>query len=65
MTGRVDFYLPFKKWGVELLRNGDKYEEHCGRFSQEGAYGGTLAISSWTVTIGKYLCVFTCLFLIS
>jgi len=26
--GRVDFYIPSKKWGVELLRNGDQLAQH-------------------------------------
>jgi hypothetical protein len=44
--GRVDFYIPLKKWGVELLREGDKLAQHCGRFSPEtGSYGTTLSLT--------------------
>lgn len=36
--GRIDFYIPSKKWGVELLREGDRLEGHSSRFYGEGAY---------------------------
>jgi hypothetical protein len=29
-NGRVDFYISAKHWGVELLRNGDRLEQHSG-----------------------------------
>jgi hypothetical protein len=35
--GRVDFYIPSMKWGIELLRDGDKPREHSDRFLT-GAY---------------------------
>jgi hypothetical protein len=35
--GRIDFFLPSKKWGVELLRNGDRLLPHSKRFT-EGEY---------------------------
>jgi hypothetical protein len=31
--GRADFYIPAKKWGVELLRDASQLAQHCGRFS--------------------------------
>jgi len=37
-SGRVDFYIPVKKWGVELLRDGDRLENHSSRFTGTGAY---------------------------
>jgi hypothetical protein len=37
-TGRIDFYIPLKKWGVELLRDGDRLENHSSRFTGPGAY---------------------------
>ena len=44
--GRVDFYIPAKKWGVELLRDGNQLAQHSRRFSsQTGAYGTTLPLS--------------------
>ena len=36
--GRADFYIPSKRWGVELLRNGDQLAQHWGRFSSAGSY---------------------------
>jgi hypothetical protein len=36
--GRIDFFIPSKKWGVELLRQGDDLRGHCGRFSTSGTY---------------------------
>jgi len=36
--GKVDFYIPFRKWGVELLRDGDGLENHSSRFTGQGAY---------------------------
>jgi hypothetical protein len=77
-TGRVDFYVPSKKWGVELLRDGNQLEEHSGRFSRSGAYDGTLAIDDYIILDCRkteprkphqreYLCAshILCLFLIS
>jgi len=37
-SGRIDFYIPFKKWGVELLRDGDRLANHSSRFTNPGAY---------------------------
>lgn len=31
-SGRVDFYVPSKEWGIELLREGRQIKEHCDRF---------------------------------
>ncbi len=35
--GRVDFYIPSMKWGLELLRDGSQRREHSDRFLT-GAY---------------------------
>jgi hypothetical protein len=43
--GRVDFYIPAKQWGVELLREGNRLADHCGRFSSSGSYATMLALS--------------------
>jgi len=34
----VDFYIPEKKWAIELLRNHDKVDEHISRFKEGGKY---------------------------
>ncbi|ODM15257.1 hypothetical protein SI65_09198 [Aspergillus cristatus] len=36
--GRVDFYIPEKKWAIELLRDHDKVDEHISRFKDGGKY---------------------------
>jgi hypothetical protein len=36
--GRIDFFIPSKKWGIELLRNGDRINTHIKRFTK-GEYG--------------------------
>jgi hypothetical protein len=35
--GRVDFYIPSMKWGLEIIRDGSKLREHSDRFIT-GAY---------------------------
>jgi hypothetical protein len=47
--GRVDFFIPYKKWGVELLREGDRLQQHYNRFSPDGSYGKTLRASDYIV----------------
>ena len=48
--GRVDFYIPAKEWGVELLRDGDRLAQHSGRFSsQTGSYGTTLPLADYII----------------
>jgi hypothetical protein len=48
--GRVDFYIPTKQWGAELLRDGDRLAQHSGRFSlQTGSYGTTLSLSDYII----------------
>ena len=47
--GRVDFYVPTKGWGIELLRDGDRRANHFGRFSESGLYKTTLNISDYII----------------
>ena len=47
--GRVDFYIPSQKWGVELLRDGDQLEKHSGRFSKGGKYAKPLPLSDYII----------------
>ena len=44
-SGRVDFYIPSKEWGIELLRDGNQLERHSIRFFPTGTYGGTISLS--------------------
>ncbi|KAL4916695.1 hypothetical protein BDW62DRAFT_211811 [Aspergillus aurantiobrunneus] len=36
--GRVDFYIPEKKWAIELVRDHDRVCEHVSRFKAGGSY---------------------------
>jgi len=36
--GRVDFYIPEKKWAIELLRDHGEVDEHISRFKVGGKY---------------------------
>jgi len=47
--GRVDFYIPTKQWGVELLRDGDRLAQQSGRFSSTGSYATTLPLSDYII----------------
>jgi len=46
-NGRVEFYIPFKQWGVELLREGNRLEQHSSWFSPFGSYGTTIQLSDY------------------
>jgi len=48
-SGRADFYLPSKKWGIEIMRDGNQLEQRSMRFSSTGAYGGTMALSDYII----------------
>ncbi|KDQ11031.1 hypothetical protein BOTBODRAFT_163340 [Botryobasidium botryosum FD-172 SS1] len=41
-TGRIDFFVHRKKWGIECTREGDRLEQHSSRFGNGGAYGAWL-----------------------
>ena len=47
--GCVDFFIPSKEWGVELLWNGDKLAEHSGRFSNQGLYMTSLSLKDYII----------------
>ncbi|KAJ5899609.1 hypothetical protein N7495_004353 [Penicillium taxi] len=44
--GRIDFRFAQVQWGVELLCNGDRLNEHCDRFSPGGTYWPWIANGS-------------------
>ncbi|KAE8374268.1 hypothetical protein BDV26DRAFT_284399 [Aspergillus bertholletiae] len=51
-SGRVDFYIPEKKWAVELLRDYDRVDSHIKRFKKGGQYFQWLeekAIDDWVI----------------
>jgi hypothetical protein len=39
VTGRIDFFVPIVKWGIEIMRDGKRLQEHDSRFEHSGAYG--------------------------
>jgi hypothetical protein len=47
--GRVDFYIPSMRWGVELVRDGDQLQQDYGRFSRSGLYETTLPLADYIV----------------
>ena len=38
-AGRIDFFVPIVKWGIEITRNGNRLIEYAARFTDSGAYG--------------------------
>ena len=42
VAGRIDFFIPIVKWGIEITRDGDRLLEHAARFTEAGAYGAWL-----------------------
>jgi hypothetical protein len=43
--GRIDFFIPSKKWGIELTRDGNRLGEYNSRFEDDGAHGQWLKSS--------------------
>ena len=39
IAGRIDFFIPIMKWGIEITREGSRLAEHNSRFAESGAYG--------------------------
>ena len=38
VAGRIDFFIPGVKWGIEITREGDRLNNHASRFKASGAY---------------------------
>ncbi len=38
VAGRIDFFIPRVKWGIEITREGDRLKSHSSRFKADGAY---------------------------
>jgi hypothetical protein len=47
--GRVDFYIKSKKWGVELVREGDRLQQHSNHFAPGGSYAKELDIDDYII----------------
>jgi hypothetical protein len=39
VVGRIDFFIPVVKWGIEIMRDGNRLFEYNSRFEASGAYG--------------------------
>ena len=37
-VGRIDFFIPSVKWGIEIIRDGQNLNQHDARFQPGGAY---------------------------
>jgi len=48
VAGRIDFFIPIKKWGIEITRDGGRLPEHSSRFNPPGAYGAWLVSGDMT-----------------
>lgn len=46
-AGRIDFFLKDNLWGIELLREGDRLQEHLDRFKGKGKYGSWKLVKDW------------------
>ena len=42
VAGRIDFFIPVAKWGIGIIRDGNRLSEHNSRFEASGAYGAWL-----------------------
>ena len=49
VKGCVDFYVPAKRWEIELLRDGDRLPSHWGRFSDGGSYAESLPLTDYII----------------
>ena len=47
-VGRIDFFIPKVKWGIEIIRDGHQLSEHNSRFKTSGAYGAWLQSGDMT-----------------
>lgn len=50
--GRIDFRIKEPGWGVEILRDGDRLDEHCNRFLPEGSCNGWVSegiLNDWLI----------------
>ena len=43
--GRINFFIPSAKWGIELVCDGNNLKEHSSRFHAQGPYGPWLKSS--------------------
>jgi hypothetical protein len=42
VIGRIDFFIPTARWGIEIIRDGHDLKQHSSCFEARGAYGAWL-----------------------
>ena len=47
--GRADFYIPAKRWGIELLCDDNRLASHWGRFSRKGSYRTAISLTDYII----------------
>ncbi|OXV07126.1 hypothetical protein Egran_05109 [Elaphomyces granulatus] len=47
--GRIDFRIADVGWGIEMMREGNRLNEHCGRFVGNGRYTPWAQIHNWII----------------
>lgn len=47
--GKVDFFLNEKTWGIEVMREGGRLQNHIDRFKPDGPYGSWKLVKDWVV----------------
>lgn len=45
VAGRIDFFLKGRKWGIEVLKDGDRLSEHINRLDPENTCGSWSMVS--------------------
>jgi hypothetical protein len=48
VMGHIDFFIPVMKWGIEIIQDGDRLQEHNSRFECSGAYGAWMQLGDMT-----------------
>ena len=48
VAGRIDFVIPSVQWGIEVIRDGNRLNEHNNRFRDGGAYHAWLQAGKMT-----------------
>ncbi|KAL5512666.1 hypothetical protein ACEPAG_2932 [Sanghuangporus baumii] len=47
--GPIDFHVDSKRWGIEIVRDGDRLAQHSERFEASGAYGRDLLLDDYII----------------
>lgn len=47
--GRIDFFLLAERWGIEVLKDGDRLAEQISRCKPSGRYGSWGVVKDYTI----------------